>query len=311
MLTFALISLSAVLFLLFFVSIRFGMAAWSVQQSRKRRLASYRDNGWSKLRDRQLAKLGKPYVHVSDMLLALGWKVGPNGFALLSLAMALLGIATGVLLFQSIRSVVLLFAVLGSMPYVMLRMSLVNRQMATRLEFLPAVELFYQSYLISGRRHVRIALQKTVEERRLGGRVQFVFDQLYRNLSVRSDDDGSIRRFALSFGHVWADYFANIVKVSLEEGNDISANLKELIADMRKSQMDNQAERHRLLEIRLANFTPIVFLALFLGINFRLNHEASYRYYVTDPGGRAMLLNAIVLLFLSFMMGLYLSRRKL
>lgn len=311
MLTFALVSLAAVLFFLFYVSIRFGIMAWTDQQTLKRRLASYRDNGWSKLRERQSAKLGRPYAHLSDMLLALGWRIGPDGFAMLSLAMALMGVAAGALLFQSVWSVVLLAAVLGSMPYVMLRMSLVNRQMATRLEFLPAVELFYQSYLITGCRHVRIALRKTVEERRLGGRVQFVFDQLYRNLSVRSDDEGSIRRFALSFGHVWADYFANIVKVSLEEGNDISVNLKELIADMRKSQMDNQAERHRLLEIRLANFTPIVFLAVFLGINFRLNPEASYRYYVTEPGGRAMLLNAIVLLFLSFLMGLYLSRRKL
>lgn len=311
MLSFAIASLSAVLFLLIYVSLRFAMTAWTDQQSRRRRLTAYRDDRWRRLREQPLAKLGKPYAHISDMLLTLGWKIGPAGFAVISLWLALLGVAAGVLLFQSFRSVVLLFAILGTMPYVLMRFSLLNRQMATRLEFLPAVELFYQSYLITGSRHIRIALQKTVEERRLGGRVQFVFDQLYRNLSVRMDDEGSIRRFALSFGHVWADYFASIVKVSLEEGNDVSANLKELIADMRKSQMDNQAERHRLLEIRLANFTPIVFLVLFLGINFRLNPEASYRYYVTDPGGRAMLLNAVVLLFLSFLMGLILSRRKL
>lgn len=311
MLTFALVSLIVLLFMLFYVSIRSGMTAWSERQSRRRRLTAYRDSRWSKLRSKQLALLDKPYAHVTDMLLTLGWKMTPSGFAALSLMMALAGVTAGALIFQSFRSIALLFVMLGSLPYMILRMSLLNRQMATRLEFLPAVELFYQSYLITGSRHVRIALQRTVEERRLGGRVQFVFEQLYRNLSVNRDDEGSIRRFALSFGHVWADYFANILKVSLEEGNDISANLKELIADMRKSQMDNHAERHRLLEIRLANFSPILFLALFLGINFRLNPEASYRYYVTDPSGRAMLLNAVVLLFLSFLMGLILSRRKL
>jgi len=260
---------------------------------------------------RQLEKADKPYRHISDLLHALGWKIGPGGFALLSIAMGLLGIACGALLFQSSRAIVLLSVMLGCLPYTALRMALVNRQMATRLEFLPAVELFYQSYLVTGCRHIRIALQKTVEERRLGGHVQFVFDQLYRNLSVRSEHDVSIRRFTLSFGHVWADYLGNVLKVALEEGNNVAPNLRELIADMRKSQLDNEAERHRLLEIRLANFTPVLFLGLFLGLNFRLNPEASYRYYVLEAGGRSMLLNAVVLLFISFLMGLILSRRKL
>ncbi|MFC5530852.1 hypothetical protein [Cohnella yongneupensis] len=311
MLTFTIVALIALLFVLFYISLTFGMSAWSAEQSRKRRLKAYRDAFWSIRFKRLLTKFGKPYEHISDMLLALGWKIGPNGFALLGLMMGLLGAVIGAMLFQSVRSALLLLFMLGCLPYVILRMSLVNRQMATRLEFLPAVELFYQCYLVTGRRHVRIALQKTVEERRLGGHVQFVFDQLCRNLSVRTEDESSIRRFTLSFGHVWSEYFGNILRVSLEEGNDISGNLKELIADMRKSQMDNQAERYRLLEIRLANFTPIVFLALFLGINFRLNPEGSYRYYISEPGGRGMLLNAVVLLFVSLLMGLYLSRRKL
>lgn len=311
MLTLALATLVVLLFVLLYVSFKFGLSAWSERHSRKRRLKSNQDTLWSKLLNRQLTKLGKPYEHITDLLLALGWKTGPIGFMLMSALLGLAGIVIGALLFQSLKSSFVLLAILGCMPYLLLRMSLVNRQMATRLEFLPAVELFYQCYLVTGRRHVRTALQKTVEERRLGGRVQFVFDQLYRHLSIRSEDESSIRRFTLSFGHVWADYFGSILKVSLEEGNDISGNLKELIADMRKSQMDNQTERYRLLEIRIANFTPIVFLAVFLGINFRMNPEASHQYYLVDPGGRSMLLNAVVLLFVSFIMGLVLSRRKL
>ncbi|WP_240703015.1 type II secretion system F family protein [Cohnella luojiensis] len=229
---------------------------------------------------------------------------------MISAIMGLLGIVAGVLVFQSFRSVVTLVLLLGSFPYLLLRMSLINRQMATRLEFLPAVELFYQSYLVTGCRHIRVALQRTVEERRLPGEVQAVFEQLYRNLSVKEDDEGSLRRFSLSFGNVWADYFGSILKVALEEGNNVSDNLKELVSDMRKAQMANQIERHRLLEIRMANFAPVLFLALFMGVNFRLNPEGSYTYYVIDAGGRGMLLNAVVLLFGSLMMGLYLSRRK-
>jgi Flp pilus assembly protein TadB len=223
----------------------------------------------------------------------------------------MIGLTAGVLLFQSVPSACLLAVMAGSFPYLLLRMRLISRQMATRLEFLPAVELFYQCYLVTGCRHVRTALQKTVEERRLPGEVHAVFDQLCRDLSVNGDDEESIRHFALAFGHMWADYFGSILKVALSEGNNVALNLKELIDDMRKAQLTNQQERHRLLEIRLANFTPVLFLALFLGINFRMNPEGSHRYYIVDPGGRSMLLNALALLFGSLLMGLYLSRKKM
>lgn len=311
MLKLAVVSLIALLFLLLYVSFRFAFYAWSDHQSRKRRLTANKESAWNQALSSQMSRLGKPYQHVADLLLALGWRMTPNGFAVISVCLGLLGSSAGLLVFQSFRSVILLMIILGCLPYLLLRMSLVNRQMATRLEFLPAVELFYQCYLITGCRHVRTAMQKTVEERRLPGEVQAAFDQLYRSLCVNGDDEGSLRRFALAFGHVWADYFGSILKVALEEGNNVADNLKELIADMRKAQMANHIERNRLLEIRLANFTPVLFLALFMGINFRLNREGSYLYYILDSAGRSMLLNAVVLLFGSLIMGLYLSRKKM
>lgn len=230
---------------------------------------------------------------------------------MLSMLIGLAGAVAGAVLFQSIRSVVLLGAMLALMPYCLLRLRLINRQMATRLDFLPALELFYQCYLITGRRHIRTSLQRTVEERHLPGEIQSVFEQLYRNLCVKGNDEGSLRRFSMAIGNVWADYFANMLGVALTEGNDIADNLKELIGDMRKSRMEEQAERHRLLEIRLANFSPLLFLVIFLAVNFRMNGDASYQSYVADPTGRGMLLNAVVLMFISFLMGVYLSRRKL
>jgi len=304
-------SLIGVLFIMLFVSVRFGLSAWWDGQSRKRRLQTYKAERRNRDDTPKWARMGKSYQHVSDLLLALRWRLSPSGFAVCSLALGLLGIAMGTLVFQTFRSAVILMFMLSCLPYVLLRMSLMNRQTATRLEFLPAVELFYQSYLVTGCRHIRIALQKAVEERRLPGEVQAVFEQLYRNLSVKGDDEGSLRRFSLSFGSMWAEYFSNILKVALEEGNNVSDNLKELISDMRKAQLANQVERHKLLEIRMANYTPVLFLGLFMGVNFRLNPAGSYQYYILDPGGRGMLLNAVVLLFGSFMMGLYLSRKKL
>jgi Flp pilus assembly protein TadB len=311
MLSLAVLSLIGVLFVLVYISLRYGLLAWWDLLSRKRRLHAYKERLWKLDLPHRIIRLSKPHQHISDLLLALGWRMKPNGFVLVSVGLGLIGIALGVLVFQSFRSVVVLLLVLGILPYLGLRMSLINRQMATRLEFLPAVELFYQCYLVSGCRHIRIALQKTVEERRLPGEVQAVFDQLYRNLSVKEDSEGSLRRFSLSFGHLWSDYFSSILKVALEEGNNVADNLKELISDMRKSQLANQMERHRLLEIRMANFAPVLFLTLFLGINFQLNPEGSYEYYFISAVGRGMLLNSVVLLFGSLLMGLYLSRRKM
>ncbi len=324
MIKLTMIGLVALLFLLLSVSLYFGLSAWWSGQSRKRRLRGGRGargtrgvhvahgiRGDEEISTLRWRRLSRPHRHLSDLLLALGWRMSPAGFAVCSLGMGLMGIVAGALAFQSVRSALMLLLMLSSMPYLALRMSLTNRQLSTRLEFLPAVELFYQSYLVTGCRHIRIALQKTVEERRLPGEVQAVFDQLYRNLSVKGDDEGSLRRFSLSFGNMWAEYFGNILKIALEEGNNVADNLQELIADMRKAQLTNQVERHRMLEIRMANYTPVLFLGIFMGVNFKLNPSGSYEYYIVDAAGREMLLNAGLLLFGSFMMGLYLSRRKL
>lgn len=300
------------LFMAVYVCFRYGIA-WLLERTLlKNRLAGRQDKAraWQGESDRT-SRMGKLLIHVADLIAAVGWSVRAGSFFSACLLLGVIGLCGGIVLFQSFRSAGLLAVMMGCLPYVVLRMRLVNRQMATRLEFLPAIELFYQSYLITGCRHIRTALQKTVEERRLPGEVQSVFDQLYRHLSVRGDDEESLRRFSLAFGHMWADYFVSIIRVALTEGNNISDNLKELIGDMRKAQLANQQERHRMLEIRLANFTPALFLALFLGINFRMNPEGSYQSYVLDPIGRGMLLNALALLFGSLLMGVYLSRRKL
>ncbi|MCC3375823.1 type II secretion system F family protein [Cohnella sp. REN36] len=309
MLTLGIALLGGVLFLLCYVSLRIALELFSARWSRTKRLRAHQDRRTDEAWRR--SRFGRPYEHVADLMAAAGWRLRPDAFAMLMAAMALGGAAVGLLLFQSARSALLLSAVMGVLPYSLLRMRLISRQLAARLYFLPAIELFYQCYLVTGSRHVRTALQKMVEERQLPGEAQAIFEALYRNLCVQGDDERSLRTFALAVGHAWADYYVSMMKVALSEGNNIGDNLKELIDDMRKARMDDQAERHRLLEIRLANFSPVGFLGLFLGINFRLNPEGSYRYYVLDPSGRGMLLNALVLLFGSFLMGLYLSRRKM
>ncbi|THF73011.1 hypothetical protein E6C55_31075 [Cohnella fermenti] len=300
-----------VLFLLLFLALRAGLAGFSDRAARHRRLHWNREPTWSRYAVSFLSRFGRLQEHLADLLAASGWKLRAESFALLSVGLGLAGSASGTLLLHSARGTAMLAAMLALVPYCLLRMRLIKRQLAVRLDFLPALELFYQCYLVTGRRHARIALQRAVEERRLTGEAQLVFEQLYLQLCVHEDDEATLRRFALAIGSVWADYFCNMLRVALTEGNDIADNLQELIGDMRNSRLEDQKERHRLLEIRIANFSPALFFALFIGINIRMNPEASYRYYLASADGRGMLLNAVVMLFASLLVGIYLSRRRL
>ncbi|MBM7565272.1 type II secretion system F family protein [Paenibacillus sacheonensis] len=311
MMKLGLILVGAALFCTLFVAVRALLGAWFQRQQIVGRLNYRREQRFGERLARYLQRFDRGYRHLSELLESLQSGLRPGSVVLLSLLLLLAGAAFGVLFFKSLKGLVLLGGVLGLLPYLLLRTMQVHRQMKTRIDFLPAIELFYQCCLVSGGRQIRTALQRTVEEKRMLGPMQAVFEQLYRNVSVRGDDEASLRIFAASLGHVWADYFINIVRAGLAEGHPIAGNLKDLITDMRKARRANQQERNKLLEIRLASFSPILFLLLFMGINFHYSPENAYRYYVLDPGGRNMLLNAAIMIFLSFVMGLWLSRKKM
>lgn len=299
------------LFSLFFIVLFNVLLEWTDTQARRDRLSYPARNRLSYRLTEKLKRFEKLYRHLSELLETLQLKLKPSGLILGSLFLLLAGVTLGGFFFQSVKGTLLFGAVIGCLPYTILRAMLVQRQMQLQMDFLPAIELFYQCYLVTGGRQVRSALQRTVEERRLLGPMQSVFEQLYRNLSVRGDDDASLRIFSAALGHVWGDYFINIMRVALAEGSPIAESLKELLVDMRKARRANEQERNKLLEIRIANFSPILFLAFYIGINVRYNRENSYYYYLIDPQGRDMLLNAIVLIFASFLMGLWLSRKKM
>lgn len=311
MMKLALLTFIIALFCTAFVALRSFLGAWSSRQQVMGRLNYRQEQRLGERLARYLQRHERLYGHLDELLESLQLSARPGSVVMASLLLLLAGSAFGAMFFLSLKGLLLFGGVLGATPYLLLRSMLVHRQMKTRIDFLPAIELFYQCCLVSGGRQLRSALQRTVEEKRLLGPMQAVFEQLYRNLSVRGDDEASLRIFAASLGHVWADYFINIMRAGLAEGNPITGNLKDLITDMRKARRANQQERNKLLEIRIANFSPILFLLLFLGINFHYNPENAYRYYVLDAGGRDMLLNAAALIFLSFVMGLWLSRKKM
>ena len=151
--------------------------------------------------------------------------------------------------------------------------------MRSRLDFLPAVEVFYQHYLMAESKNIRHTLAGCLEERRFRVPVRIAFERLFRQLSTNRPPEDALRVFTFSLGHVWGQYFANLLRVGLLEGADISSSLQELIRDMRQAQVLDQAARNRLLEIRIANFSPPILCLLFIMVNFRLNGQQAYYYY--------------------------------
>jgi hypothetical protein len=311
MLIYAMISFLLLLFVLIYIVIRFLMILMIAQRIARYRLQYVRNSRLSSRLSHYLLKSNKLYQHLQEMIESVGSKSSIGGIITISFLLLVSGFLSGALYFQSFKGVIIITLISASLPYLMLRMKLISVRLRTRLEFLPAVEIFYQYYMLGGNKNVKTALKTCMEENRMLHPIKPVFEQLYRNLMTQRNSDESLRIFSITLGHVWANYFTSILKVALTEGNSVEVNLKDLITDMRKAQRFDQTERNRLLEIRIANFTPIAFLALFLFINFKVNYANAYYYYVLDPGGRNLMLDALLLIFISFLMGIYLSLRRM
>jgi hypothetical protein len=304
-------SLLLLLFLLLFVMSYAGLQFAVRRQTARGRLAYVRQSRLDRRLVHALSRLRRMYAHLQHLLEASQSWLSLGLLIVAIAALTLLGLTVGAFFFRNAKGTVVMAAMLGSIPYIWLRLRLIGLRLRNRMEFLPAVEVFYQHYRVSGARNVKTALQVCLAGNRIVHPIKPVFEQLQRNLLTGRDPAECIRLFVMSLGHVWAEYFAEMFRVALAEGSDISTNLRELIADMRRAQRSDQAERNRLLEIRVANFTPILFLALFLAINAKINPVSAYLYYVLDPEGRNLILDALVLIFVSFLMGIYLSMKRM
>jgi len=300
-----------ILFILLMYIIEKLILALSTRQRRKNRLTPLVTARDMHRRTWFQRIVGRLITHLDHLLQTLRLTISGERLLHWLLSIAIVGGVLGWYMFGSMKGAILCSAMIAGIPYIALRMLLIHRQLEAQIDFLPAIELFYQCYLITGERQIKIALAKLIEENRIAGPMKGIFEQLYRNLCVRDNDEESLDIFANSLGHIWADYFVQMIKVALHEGVTISSSLRQLIQDMRAARRANEQERHQLLEIRIANFTPVLFLLLFVFINLKYNREQSLYYYLHDQTGREMILHMVAMIFLSFLMGLYLSRKKM
>lgn len=304
-------ALLLLLLILFYLFIRLMLLSLISRQSIRGRLLYQRNGGYLQRLAAGFPFLRGIYGHVKTLIVSVGKAGSAQVFFVWTSILFLTGVIMGALFFAGFRGVVSAALMLGGLPYLFLRIRLFNLQMQTRLELLPALEVFYHSYVLSEHKNIRSVLKDSLEGNRLRYPMKPIMEQLYRSLMIGKDHEDGLRIFSVTLGSVWGGYFSGILRVGMEEGTDVTENLRELIEDMRRAQRTDQIDRNRLLEIRMANFTPIVFLGVFMFINFKLNFQQAYHYYVEDVGGREMLLDAFVMIFVSFLVGIYLSVRRM
>jgi len=248
--------------------------------------------------------------HLDDMLRSVRLPLASRWFVLVSLMMGTAGLAAGMLYFATVKGVLIVGLITLLAPYVWLRSRLIGMQFKHRLDLLPAVESFYQLYVLSESKNMLNVLHDVVDGRQLPAGIEPIFRQLYAGLMMHQNRDDCLRVFMHALGGRWSEHLAGMLRYAAQDGTDISDGLRELIADMRQAIRIDHADRNKLLEIRIANFSPVLFLAVFLAVNFRMDAEQAHHYYVVSEIGRNMLLDALMLIGASFAMGIYLSIRR-
>jgi hypothetical protein len=304
-------ALSLLLFLLLYTVIQHILLRL-IRSSRRRTTGGNRKKSTTLRRKLSSQKLISIMLnHLGDLLRSSQVLMEQGSFILISCMAGTAGVAVGMLYFASVKGVVIIGLFLLLAPYVWLRSHLLNKQLKHRLDLLPAVECFYQLYVLSETKNVRTVLHAALEGNRIPATLQSTFKQLYAGLMIHQDRESCLRTFSYALGSRWSDHFTAMLRYAIEDGTDLSDGLRELIADMRQAIRTDHADRNRLLEIRIANFSPLLFLAVFIAVNVRIDPKQTYYYYVVSEAGRNMMLDALMLIGASFGMGLYLSMRRI
>lgn len=235
----------------------------------------------------------------------------PGGMQALAWSCTILALAGGYLgwiWFYSLHAVFVWMLVSGVQPIVILYMLSIRRLLQIRLSFLHAMEVFYQAYVSIPHRNIRVVIAKIVQENRMPAPIRPLFRELNEQLIF--GNMSALQHFARTFNHEWGYTFAHFLELGMDEGARLDEGLQQFIQDLRDAQASAWLDRNRLLEIRIANFSPPLVLALFISVNYYFNPVAANHAYFQDMHGRMLLMQAVVLMVLSCLMGIWLSMRR-
>lgn len=247
-------------------------------------------------------------IDVQNQVLLLQFPGGMAALGWSSIVLAGIGAYFGWIWFYSLASILMLGLSAGVLPIVLLYMLSIRRQVKIRLSFLHAMEVFYQAYVSIPHRNIRVVIAKVVQESRIPTPIQPLFRVL--NDQLLFGNKAALQQFASTLHHEWGYTFAHLLEIGFDEGAHLDEALQAFIRDLRDAQASAWADRNRLLEIRIANFSPPIVVGLFIGINFYFNPAMASKAYFYDLHGRVLLMQAVVLMILSFGMGIWISLRR-
>src|SRR5690606_18915140 len=131
--------------------------------------------------------------HLQDLLESLNMKPNARMFLLISLIGAMIGLSAGAYFFQHIKGMIMLSVMIAATPYIWLRMRLIRRQMRSRLDFLPTVEVFYHHYLMADSKNIRHTLAGCLEDKRFRVPVHIAIERLFRQLTTNRPQEDALR----------------------------------------------------------------------------------------------------------------------
>src|SRR5690554_2212371 len=109
----------------------------------------------------------KLFIHLSELLESISSPIRTGQLLGIGFISAIGGVLIGTFFFSSMKGVISLGCILALIPYITVRMRLLTIQMRARINFLPAMEVFYQSYILSEHKNLRAVLKHSIEENRM------------------------------------------------------------------------------------------------------------------------------------------------
>src|SRR5690606_32722341 len=156
------VALLCIIFLLLFVAIEWTLQ-WLVQRKtlRARLKGGNKHHTLSVQRPSSSTKLMLSVMkHLEQLLHSLQIPLKGNQLFSTLLGLFIGGMLLGSWLLGTWKWALLLGAMIAALPYLVLRFILVHRRLEAQIDFLPALESFYQCYLITGERQIKVALAR-------------------------------------------------------------------------------------------------------------------------------------------------------
>ncbi|MGP4074173.1 hypothetical protein ACTWQB_16850 [Piscibacillus sp. B03] len=187
-------------------------------------------------------------------------------------------------------------------PYIFLRLALINLRLSTSKAFMSNFHAIYQSYHSAGQNayYMLLNLANEIEERHL----RIAFYKLAMQVQKNSDQQ-SIREatniFAFTVKSSFAVRFGNLVYKGIAEQADLSLPLKNLNNQIGKRKQDLDNEKVAKTEVTILGWITVFLLPIFVFVAYRFTNIYNTWSIFLDDRNLTVFLIAFVMTGISFL----------